>query len=121
VHRILVVEDDPDIRDALGELLVDEGYDVVAARCGDEGLRRLHDERFDVVVSDYSLPGRTGTAMLRAAAEDGCLGSPAILMSAHPRPVVDKGVRLLRKPLDLDELLREISQAVDPPTWQRMP
>lgn len=118
MHRILVVEDDPDIRDALGELLVDEGYDVVAAGCGDEGLRRLHDERFDVVVSDYSLPGRTGTAMIRAAAEEGCLASPVILMSAHPKPVVDRGVKLLRKPLDLDELLREISAALGPPAWR---
>ncbi len=118
MHRILVVEDDPDIREALGEILVDEGYDVVAARCGDEGLRRLHSERFDVVVSDYSLPGRTGTAMLRAAAADGCLASRAILMSAHPKPVVDRGVTFLRKPLDLDELLREISEAIGPPAWR---
>lgn len=118
MHRILVVEDDPDIRDALGELLLDEGYDVVAARCGDEGLRRLHDERFDVVVSDYSLPGRTGTSMVRAAAEDGCLAAPVILMSAHPRPEVDRGMRLLRKPLDLDELLREVSAALGPPAWR---
>ncbi|WP_373046447.1 response regulator [Vulgatibacter sp.] len=116
--RILVVEDDPDIRDVLGELLVDEGYQVVAAGCGDEGLRRLQDEQFDVVVSDYSLPGRTGTAMLRAAAQCGRLAGPAILMTAHPKPVVDQGVRLLRKPLDLDEFLDEISAALGPPVWR---
>lgn len=117
--RILVVEDDPDIRDALGELLADEGYDVVAARSGDEGFTQLHAGRFDVVLSDYSLPGCTGMAMLRDAARVGCLAGSAILMTAHPAPQVDAGGRLLRKPLDLDELLREISQVLDAsPRWR---
>lgn len=119
MHRILVVEDDPDIRQVLGELLAGEGFEVVEAGCGNEGLRRLHDERFDLVVSDYSLPGRDGTAMLREAARDGRLqDGRAILMTAHPRPVVDAGVKLLRKPLDLDELLGEIAAAVGPPAWR---
>lgn len=118
MHRILVVEDDPDIRQVLGELLADEGFEVVEAGCGDEGLRRLHAEPFDLVVSDYSLPGKDGTAMLREAARDGCLRGRAILMTAHPLPVVDEWVKLLRKPLDLDELLDEIAAAVGPPAWR---
>jgi len=39
-------------------------------------------------------------------------------MTAHPLPVVDEWVKLLRKPLDLDELLDEIAAAVGPPAWR---
>lgn len=112
-YRILVVEDDADIRHCLGELLEGEGYEVTAAPTGEDGLAILRSGRFDLVVSDYSLPGRTGTVMLRDAAREGCLADTrSILVTAHPRPCIDAGVKLVRKPLDpcrfLDLVAKEI-------------
>lgn len=114
-HRILVVEDDADIRSCLEELLAGEGYLVTAAPSGEDGLEALRAGAFDLVVSDYSLPGRTGTVMLREAAEDGSLGdTPAILVTAHPEPAVDDGVLLLRKPVDPAEFLQVVARFVAP-------
>lgn len=112
-YRILVVEDDADIRHCLGELLEGEGYEVIAAPTGEEGLAILRRTRFDLVVSDYSLPGRTGTVMLRDAAREGCLtNTRSILVTAHPRPSIDAGVKLVRKPLDPYRFLDVVAQEI---------
>lgn len=112
-YRILVVEDDADIRHCLGELLEGEGYEVTAAPSGEDGLAALRHDRFDLVVSDYSLPGRTGTVMLRDAAREGCLmNTRSILVTAHPTPQLDAGVCLVRKPLDPDRFLALVAREI---------
>ncbi len=64
-HRILVIEDEPGARDALGSLLAEEGYEVCTAENGRVGLERLRDFHPDTVICDYYLPDIDGLQILR--------------------------------------------------------
>jgi two-component system copper resistance phosphate regulon response regulator CusR len=64
--RILVVEDEQKVADALREGLEDERYDVVVERTGEGAFFRVNTETFDVVLLDLTLPGRDGLEILRA-------------------------------------------------------
>jgi DNA-binding NtrC family response regulator len=66
-RRILLVDDEEIIRDALGGLLVEEGYQVEEAQNGAEAIERLSKERFDVVITDIKMPGKSGIDVLTAA------------------------------------------------------
>ena len=65
--RILIVEDDPGLRFTMTDALEGNGFAVTGADNGDEAIRRLLDEAFDVVVTDLRLPGKDGMEVLRAA------------------------------------------------------
>jgi DNA-binding response OmpR family regulator len=64
--RILVVEDEQKVADALRDGLEDERYDVVVERTGEGAFFRVNTETFDVVLLDLTLPGRDGLEILRA-------------------------------------------------------
>src|SRR4030095_1873092 len=64
--RILVVEDEQKVADALREGLEDERYDVVVERTGEGAFFRVNTETFDVVLLDLTLPGTDGLEILRA-------------------------------------------------------
>lgn len=83
--RILVVEDQADVRALLVTALEIEGHDVDEASNAREGLQRLQDGRYDLVLSDYAMPGGTGTWMLREAERAGLLSNTAaLIVTAHP-------------------------------------
>ncbi|HUL31734.1 MAG TPA: diguanylate cyclase [Thermodesulfobacteriota bacterium] len=63
--RILVVDDAPDTLEIIQKLLQYEGYDVSVALTGEEGVKRVDEERPDVVLMDINLPGIDGTEALR--------------------------------------------------------
>ncbi|MGZ8463466.1 MAG: sigma-54-dependent transcriptional regulator [Candidatus Deferrimicrobiaceae bacterium] len=65
--RILIVEDDPGLRFTMTDALEGAGFAVTGADDGVEAIRRLHGERFDVVVTDLRLPGKDGMEVLREA------------------------------------------------------
>ena len=58
--RIMIVDDDPQIRRVLRTALVAQGYEVVDARSGDEALEKLRDEKVDLVILDMNMPGMGG-------------------------------------------------------------
>jgi CheY-like chemotaxis protein len=58
--RLLVVDDDPSMRESLEELLRNQGYRVLTAPDGEEGLRVVHDESPDLVILDVAMPGLDG-------------------------------------------------------------
>ena len=64
--RVLVVEDEQKVADALREGLAGEGYRVTTERTGEQALVHLSNERFDIVVLDLMLPGRDGLDILAA-------------------------------------------------------
>lgn len=72
-HRILLVEDNADMRELIGLALSGQGYVVIEAVDADEGLVRLREGGFDLVIAHYSMPGKTAAAMLSEAASAGLL------------------------------------------------
>lgn len=104
--NLLYVEDNVDLRESVSAALAGEGYDVDVAECADEGLRRLRERRFHLVISDYALPDNTGTWMLREAAASGLLDrTQKLIVTANPYPVDTDGIPVFQKPLDLGRLI----------------
>ena len=80
--RILVVEDEQKVADALREGLVDERYDVVVERTGEGAFFRVNTEIFDVVLLDLTLPGRDGLEILRALRQRH-METPVLVLTAR--------------------------------------
>jgi CheY-like chemotaxis protein len=111
---ILVVEDDPDIRDLLSTLLEMAGYNTTACATAEEGLNALREETFDFVLTDYALPNRTGGWLLQQAQQEGLLdATPALVVTAHPNPSDVDGFDVFPKPFDLDHLIAHVRQRLD--------
>jgi DNA-binding NtrC family response regulator len=118
--RVLVVDDEPNLRKVLTALLRQEGFEVVSEPDGEAALTRLRaapSGTFDAVVSDLRMPKLDGISLLRAAtAEDPDL--PVIILTAHG--TVDSAVEAvklgafdyLEKPFDRDQLRQVLQRAV---------
>jgi CheY-like chemotaxis protein len=128
---ILLVEDDEDTRQLLAVALEAQAYEVEQAATADEGLALLRDRGFDLVLTDYDLPGKTGAAMLREAHAAGTLeGATTLIVTAHPDPEGVPEATLVRKPLDLEKFLRQVrgifesmprAEETAPPTVEAAP
>jgi CheY-like chemotaxis protein len=111
-----VVDDEPDIRESLRELLADVlGAEVAVARDGRQGLEALESGGFDAVITDERMPNLRGCEMLRRA---GDRAPPVrVLMSAYadgPQRAAQCGARFLPKPLDLVQLLAAVGGSAPP-------
>jgi len=82
MSRVLVVDDEPGLRQSLGLLLADAGYDVAAEGNGARALERALSESFDLVLSDVRMPDMDGLAFLRAHKARGGTAL-VIMMSAY--------------------------------------
>lgn len=101
VH-LLLVEDDDDTRDLMALALRGAGFDVHPAASGREALDLLESKPYDLLVTDYDMPGMTGTEMLQIAAERGIVrDARSLIVTAHPSPKGTEGFPVVRKPLDL--------------------
>ena len=101
VH-LLLVEDDEDTRDLMALALRGAGFVVQPAGSGREALDLLESTPFDLLVTDYDMPGMTGTEMLQIAAERGIVrAARPLIVTAHPSPKGTEGFPVVRKPLDL--------------------
>ncbi len=67
--KLLIVDDEPSIREVLSEGLKIVGYDCETARDGEEALKRLKEDHFQIVLSDINMPGQNGIDLLRAVKE----------------------------------------------------
>jgi len=111
--KILLVEDNEDIREGLTDLLESEGYSVAGSATAEDGLALLRAQSFQLVITDYMLPGQNGGWLLeQAAREQRLLGMGAVMITAHPRVRPPAGVRLLHKPLDIDDFLRVVDESL---------
>jgi CheY-like chemotaxis protein len=108
---VLVVDDDPGIRESVTEVLTAEGYRVLEAPDGEAALARLRDmEERCVVLLDLAMPRMNGLEVLTALSrQERNERFPVVVMSANAHPhelEFPQVVALLRKPFELDELLR---------------
>jgi DNA-binding response OmpR family regulator len=112
--RLLLVEDSADVRTLMTAILEAEGYTVDSASTAEEGLRLMSDRQYDLVLSDYALPGRTGAWMLREAVARRLMACPdGIIVTAHPYPRDTDGFEVIRKPLDFDAFLDHVRERLD--------
>lgn len=110
---LLLVEDDPDIRELMVTLLELSDFDVTACDSAEAALEALREAPFDMVLTDYMLPHRTGAWLLQEASLEGLLdATPVLVVSAHPDPPVG-GFEVLRKPFDLDDLVEKVRERLD--------
>ena len=65
MYNVLIVEDHERLREQLGQFFEQEGYRVTTAKCGEEGIAKLADDRFAIVVSDVKMPGMDGFQLAR--------------------------------------------------------
>jgi CheY-like chemotaxis protein len=111
---ILVVEDDRDIRDMLATLLDLAGFGVVGCDTAEAALSALRERQFDLVLTDYALPSRTGLWMLRQAEAEGLIsGTPVVIVTAHPNVEEAAPYEVIQKPFDLDDLVERVRQRTE--------
>jgi DNA-binding response OmpR family regulator len=112
--RILLVEDSDDLRALMVLILEAEGYVVDSARTAEEGLHLLDTRRYDLVLSDYALPGRTGAWLLREAVARHLLSRmEGVIVTAHPQVRDADGFDVIYKPLDFDTFLERVRGYLD--------
>jgi two-component system, NtrC family, nitrogen regulation response regulator NtrX len=117
-RRVLVIDDERAVRETLSEILTDEGYSVTSIESGAEGLRRIVEERFDLVFLDVWLRDRDGLSILEAAGER-VARLPVVMISGHAN--VETAVRAVRlgaydfleKPLSLERVLLTAHKAIE--------
>ncbi len=115
---ILVVDDVPDILEAVCDLLEGEGYRVARARNGREALARVDEERPRLILLDLMMPVMDGLAFAQALRRrDGDHTIPIVVISADgdPQKAAALGARgFLAKPFDIDALLAEVASLTPP-------
>jgi CheY-like chemotaxis protein len=114
---VLIVDDDPDIRDAVGECLRYEGYDVHSATDGRDALDRLeYGLRPAVILLDLMMPVLNGFDVLEALkSRPEWKSIPVVIVSAnrgYEAEELSGAVGILRKPVNVDRLLAAVEQAV---------
>jgi CheY-like chemotaxis protein len=116
--RILVVEDDDQVRGFLGTLLEDQGYEVTGAANGLEAVDQLARKRFALVVTDVDMPALSGLDLVKRMREL-TPGTPAIVLSADAERRSDAlaagAVAFLEKPVKIGTLLGVIRQSIEEP------
>jgi two-component system nitrogen regulation response regulator NtrX len=115
--RILVVDDEANIRALIDEILSEEGYDVTTAADAEEARAARKAQEFELVLLDIWMPDTDGISLLREWAEGGAMGT-VVMMSGHG--TVDTAVEATRlgavdfveKPVSLAKLLRTVEKAL---------
>ncbi|EQA1625561.1 two-component system response regulator GlrR [Enterobacter hormaechei] len=116
--HLLLVDDDPGLLKLLGMRLVSEGYSVVTAESGQEGLKVLSREKIDLVISDLRMDEMDGLQLFTEIQKQQP-GMPVIILTAHGSipdavAVTQQGVfSFLTKPVDKDALYKAIDSALE--------
>lgn len=117
--HILIVDDEPDIRELVREILDEEGYSVEVAENGESARRARRTRRPDLVLLDIWMPDIDGISLLKEWRESGGLPGPVIMMSGHG--TVETAVEATRlgawdfieKPISLAKLLVTVERALE--------
>ena len=122
-RKILLVDDDPAIRQILARLLTGEGYAVALAANGAESIKAVRATEIDLVLLDLSMPGMDGWETFEQLATENPM-LPIIVITARPNQsftAMAAGIgALLEKPLDLPKLFLTIHNFLDEPDEIRL-
>ena len=121
--RILIIDDDQQIRQMLCRMLAQDGYEVDDAQNGEEGLARFRQQPYDLVLTDLIMPEKEGIEMIIELKSE-FPGVKIIAMSGGARMGPDAYLRLadslgaercFSKPIPRADLLAAISELIGPP------
>ena len=115
---ILIVDDEPDIRQLVSEILEDEGYEVSTAENAEEAKELRRKRRPDLILLDIWMPGQDGISLLKDWQESGSISCPVVMMSGHG--TIETAVEATRlgahdfieKPLSMAKMLLCIENAM---------
>jgi DNA-binding response OmpR family regulator len=122
-HKVLIVDDDPALREWLGRLLAYEGYTTVAASDVPTAMRNLREEKPDLLITDIRLEPDNGLHIIAMAPDR----IPAIVLTGYDDPVLQRdarrfGAEYMVKPVDpsvlLDTVARQLSGAQPRPAFR---
>ncbi len=115
--NILIIDDEPTIRDVIAKFLAFRGHRVVVANSGSEGIARFKENAFDLVVTDLGMPGMSGWEVAREIKK---IKPKALVVlmtgwsaDLDSRKVKESGVdRVVHKPFEVDDVLDLVGEAV---------
>ena len=116
--KVLIVDDASDTLEIIQKLLSFEGYDVILASTGEEGVRKVEEEKPEVVLMDINLPGIDGTEALKRIRDMNPIQS-VIMLTAYA--TVDNAIRALKegatdfikKPFENEHLIHIVNQSLE--------
>jgi twitching motility two-component system response regulator PilH len=115
IHNILLVDDSKTELHALSDMLTKRGFTVRTAEGGDEALRRLSEEKPDLILMDVVMPGANGFQLTRAITRDARYADIPVIMCTSKNQETDRvwGMRqgakdYVVKPVNADELMAKI-------------
>ncbi len=116
-YRILIVDDESVIREIFTDFLSGEGYSCTEAADGDEAVKILKKEKFDLLISDFRMPNMNGAELLQWC-RDNNIHFPVIFITGNPEllpiekiALKDCCAALLSKPVALEKILVAIEDA----------
>ena len=117
--KLLLIDDETDVHEIVELMLAKEGFEVLSTSSGDEGLRMVHEEKFDVILLDLLMPGMSGKDFLRIIKKSRDTAKiPVVIFTAlKPEDARDECLRLgangyVHKPVAKKVLLREIERVL---------
>ena len=116
---ILIAEDEPDVLAVLERFFDLEGFSTDVATTGEEAVSKVHRQEYDLVLTDYSMPGASGIEVARAIRRAG-RRSPVLIITGwdhrlDPSELKRNGVvGVITKPFDLEEVLSLAAQLTAP-------
>jgi CheY-like chemotaxis protein len=114
VKRVLIVDDEFGIVEALSDVLGEEGYAVSTARNGKDALKRVSETKPNLIICDYMMPVMDGLQFIEELRKTDAT-TPIVLMTAVKRDQLPAGLRVeqvLQKPFGVDVLLDVVKKLV---------
>jgi DNA-binding response OmpR family regulator len=121
VARILVIDDDADVRQSLRKMLTRAGYDVVEAVDGTAGIELQHKDPADVIITDIFMPGLDGLQTMRQLKKEGSVvkviavsgGDRTGTMDLTEHAQLMGAFKVLTKPFEMQDVLAAVKAALD--------
>jgi len=116
--KLLIIDDEKDIRDSLKDILIDEGYEIHLAENALDAKKIKLSQTFDLILLDIWMPDIDGLSLLKEWASNNEINCPVVMMSGHG--TIDTAIEatkigatdFLEKPISLQKLLKTISSAL---------